>query len=192
MFMLIVLVACLSSQTFWYFEKRVYCDIENQNITIFLKKWEWLVKCQTYMDTIYQMAVKKYGEISAIRSYINQWDDVYYRKWILEDKKSEFIQLVNYRTQIKTAVDKFESALFEKYYTLLQEPMQKYYSDLETQYYIMINQDVSLRPFNYSIKIEQLGQQMWNVSRVLNAKKLDDIMDVMSSYIYLKQQLRWI
>jgi hypothetical protein len=25
----------------------------------------------------------------------------------------------------------------------------------------------------------------------LNATKLDDIMDVMSSYLYLKQQLRW-
>jgi len=63
--------------------------------------------------------------------------------------------------------------------------------DLETQYYILINQDYNLRPSNYSVKVEQLEQQMWNVSHVLSAKNLDDIMDVMSSYLYLKQQLRW-
>ena len=82
------------------------------------------------MDTLYQLALKKYNEILAIRLYIQQGDDVYYWKKILEDKKAEFIQLVNYRVQIKTAIDKFEAALFEKYYGILEKPMQAYYSDL--------------------------------------------------------------
>jgi hypothetical protein len=67
--------------------------------------------------------------------------------------------------------------------------MQKYYSDLEAQYYTMINQDVSQRSSNYMLKIAQLEQQMWNVSHVLEAKNLDDIMNVVSSYIYLKKQI---
>lgn len=185
-------MTCVSSQTFWYLESKVYCNLKDKNVTIFMKNEEWTVKCQTYMDTLYQLAIDKYKEVQVIRSYIDQWEDAYYWKNILEKKQSEFLQLVNYRAQIKSMIDNFEAAIFDKYYASLQSYMKIYYSDLETQYYIMINQDVSLRPFNYSIKIEQLGQQMWNVSRVLNAKKLDDIMDVMSSYIYLKQQLRWI
>ena len=160
-------------------------------MTIFMKNEEWTVRCQTYLDTVYQLALKKYNEILAIRSYIEQGDDVYYWKKVLDDKKSEFLQLVNYRTQIKTAIDRFESALFVKYYDILQKPMQVYYSDLEAQYYILLNQDVSLRKFDYSLKLAQLDQQMWNVNHVLSAKNLDDIMEVVSSYIYLKKQIEW-
>jgi hypothetical protein len=66
--------------------------------------------------------------------------------------------------------------------------MQNYYSDLETQYYILVNQskkDVS----EDSLEIAQLEQQMWNVSHILDAKNLDDIMEVVPSYIYLKKQI---
>ena len=189
--MLWVFVTLLSSQSFWYLESKVYCNMENKNVTIFMKNEGWTVKCQTYLDTIYQLALKKYNEISAIRSYIDQGDDVYYRKKILEDKKAEFLQLVNYRTQIKTAIDKFESALFDKYYNTLHGPMQTYYADLESQYYILANQDILSRKSDHHLKLAQLEQQMWNVNHVLNAKNLDDIMDVMSSYIYLKKQIGW-
>ena len=189
--MLVVFVTLLSGQTFWYLENKVYCNLENKNVTIFMKNEEWTVRCQTYLDTVYQLALKKYNEILSIRSYIEQWDDVYYWKEILEEKNSEFLQLVNYRTQIKTAIDKFELALFNKYYDILQKPMQTYYSDLETQYYILINQNVSLRKFDHSIRVSQLEQQMWNVRHILNAKNLDEIMEVVSSYIYLKNRIEW-
>ena len=112
------------------------------------------------MDTIYWLALKKYNEISTIRSYIDQGDDIYYWKKILEDKKAEFLQLVNYRTQIKTAIDKFELALFDKYYDILREPMEMYYSDLQNEYLNMINQDASLRSSDYSLRISQIQQQM--------------------------------
>lgn len=156
-----------------------------------MKNEEWTVKCQSYLDTIYQLALKKYNEISAIRSYIQQGDDVYYWKKILDDKNEEFLQLVNYRAQIKTAMDKFESALFDKYYNILQKPMQTYYSELEAQYYLLSNQDVLSKKSDHSLKLAQLEQQMWNVNHILTAKSLDDIMDVISSYIYLKRQIEW-
>lgn len=189
--MLVVFVTLLSGQTFWYLENKVYCNLEGKNVTIFMKNEEWTVKCQTYLDTIYQLALKKYNEIFAIRSYIEQGDDVYYWKEVLENKNAEFLQLVNYRSQIKTAIDRFESALFDKYYNALQRPMQTYYSELESQYYILVNQDVSLRESDYSLKLAQLEQQMWNINHVLNAKNLDDIMGIISSYIYLKNQIEW-
>ena len=189
--MLVVFGTLLFSQSFWYFVSRVYCKIEDNNVTIFLKNEPWLSKCESYMEAVYQLALKKYSEISAIRSYIDQWDDVYYWKDILEEKKSEFLKLVNYRSQIKKAVDKFETAFFDKYYATLQSYMKVYYSELEAQYYLLLNQDYRQRAGNYNIKINQLSQQMQNVSRVLNATKLDDIMNVMASYIYLKQQLSW-
>ena len=97
----------------------------------------------------YDILTKKYNEISTIRSYIEQGEDAYYWKWILDEKNSELLQLVNYRTQIKTAIDKFEWALFDKYYNLLQRPMQTYYSDLEVQYYTLAITAPSNRTFNF-------------------------------------------
>ena len=190
-FVLLVFMTLLSSQTFWYFENKAYCSFEDKNVTISIKKVEWSARCGVYMDTIYQLALKKYSEISTIRSYIIQGEDVYYWKWILDEKNSEFLQLVNYRTQIKTAVDKFESALFDKYYNLLQKPMQAYYSDLEVQYYVLANQSSSMKPSDYSLKLAQLEQQMWNVDHILKAEKLDHIMEVLSSYIYLRREIEW-
>ena len=176
---------------FWYFEDKVYCRVDKTDVTIFLKNEEWMSKCKTYMDTIYQLALKKYNEISLIRWYIEQGEDVYYRKSILDDKNAEFLQLVNYRTQIKSAIDKFETSFFNKYFAILKAPMELYYSDLETSYYVLINQNQSSRSVNYSTKIAKIEQQMWNVSHVLNAKTLDEIMEVVPTYIYLKRQLAW-
>ena len=60
--MLLVFMTLLSSQTFWYLESKVYCNLENKNVTIFTKNEEWTVKRQTYLDTLYQLALKKYNE----------------------------------------------------------------------------------------------------------------------------------
>ena len=190
-FILVLCMTLLSSQTFWYFENKVYCNFEKGNVTIFLKNEGWMSKCKSYLDTIYQLASKKYNEISVIRSYIEQWEDAYYWKTILEEKNAEFLQLVSYRTQVKMAVDKFEATLFDKYYSMLEWAMNTYYLDLETQYYILINQENRERAANYWVIIAELEQQMWNVSHILNAKTLDEIMEVVPTYLYLKNKLAW-
>lgn len=189
-FLLLIFMTLLFSQTFWYFENRVYCSIDDNNVTISLKKESWSSKCEAYINAIYQLSLKRYNEISAIRSYISQWDDVYYRKEILDKKESEFLRLVNYRTQIKTAIDRFETAFFEEYYDDLHQSMQDYYLELENQYFVLLSSSWS-KTSESSIKITQLEQQMWNVSHVLKAKNMDDIMKVFSSYIYLKHKIEW-
>lgn len=189
--MLSIFAILLSNQTFWYFENKAYCSFEGKSVTISIKKVEWASRCRVYMDTIYQLALKKYNEITTIRSYIMQGEDVYYRKNILDEKNSELLQLVNYRNQIKTAIDKFEWALFDKYYGLLQKPMQTYYSELEMQYYMLINSQIANKTWDYSLKLAKIEQQMWNVNHILEAEKLDHIMEVLLSYIYLKREIEW-
>jgi hypothetical protein len=98
---------------------------------------------------------------------------------------------VNYRNQIKTAIDKFEWALFDKYYGLLQKPMQTYYSELEMQYYMLINSQIANKTWDYSLKLAKIEQQMRNVNHILEAEKLDHIMEVLLSYIYLKREIEW-
>ncbi len=190
-FVLLLFITFTSSQTFGYYEDRVYCNFENNNVTIFLKDETWMTKCSVYIDTVYQLSLKKYEEIKIIRSYIAQWDDVYYRKEVLEQKKSELIQLINYRNQIKSAIAKFESKIFDNLYAVLEKPMRLYYSDLETQYYILINQTPQRDSLNNTLMIAQMEQQLRNVSHIIEAKTLDDIMNVAPSYLYLKNILQW-
>lgn len=186
-FMLLVFVTLLSSQTFWYLEDKVYCNIEGQNVTIFLQWWKWLKKCQAYVDAIYQMAQQTYNEIMLIRGYISQWEDTYYWKKILEQKNSEFLQIVNYRIQIKTAIDTFENSIFNQYSTILKKEMTSYYTKLDNMYDDLSKKNTSAG----SLKLMQVEQQMWNVDHILKAKNLDDIMNVLSSYIYLKRRIEW-
>ena len=190
-FVLLLFITFTSNQTFWYYEDRVYCNFENNNVTIFLKDELWMTKCSVYIDTVYQLSLKKYEEIKTIRSYIAQWDDVYYRKEVLEQKKSELIQLINYRNQIKSAIAKFESKIFDNLYAVLEKPMKVYYSDLEMQYYILINQTSPRDSLSNALMIAQMEQQLRNVSHIIEAKTLDDIMNVAPSYLYLKNILQW-
>ena len=188
---LAIIVTLWFSQGFWYFEGRLFCNIDQQNVTIFFKNQEWTTSCQKYLDTIYQLAVQKYEEVSLIREYISQWEDLYYWRWVLEEKKLELSQLINYRIQIKNAMTKFEDALFDRYYNLIKRDMELYYSDIETQYYILINTDKSLRKSDYLSMVEKYEQQMRNVSHILNAENMDQMMEMVSSYLYLKKQLGW-
>lgn len=190
-FLLLVFMTMLSSQTFWYLQDKIYCKFEQKNVTLFLKNEEWTSKCKSYLDTLYNLALKKYDEILTIRSYIDQWDDVYYRNEVLEKKKSELLELISYRAQIIRSIDVFEANFFEKYYQILQTPMKTYYSELEVEYYALINSVWSWDTSKISTRKLQLEKQMRNVSHVLNAKNLDDIMDVVPTYIYLKKQLEW-
>jgi len=190
---ILVLAICMfffSSQVFWYFENYVYCDFSGGNVTVFLKNEWWKLKCQNYLDSIYQLSIKKYEEISTIRSYINQWWDIYYWRQLLEQKKTEFVQLVNYKVQVKTAVDKFESILFDKYYDILEWPMKNYYTELESEYYKLLDENGGERSAS-NTRLSKLEQQMTNVRRILKAQKLDEIIEVCSSYLYLKNRLGW-
>lgn len=189
--MLLLFMTLWLSQAFWYFEERLFCNIDQQNVTIFLKNQEWTTKCQIYLDTIYQLAVQKYKEMSLIREYISEGEDVYYWKWVLEQKKSELSQMINYRIQIKNAMARFEDALFERYYNMIKDDMELYYSDIEIQYYTLINTEPTKRKGNHSLVLAELEQQMKNVSQMLEAENMDQLMEVVPSYLYLKKQLAW-
>ena len=86
-------------------------------------------------------------------------------------------------------MSKFEDALFVRYYNMIKRDMELYYSDIETQYYILLNTEQSKRKPDYSLVLAQYEQQMWNVSHILNAENMDQLMEVVSSYLYLKAQL---
>lgn len=189
----IIVVMMWFSGTFWFFEKTAYCELENGNVTVYMKKEKWLSKCQVYLDAINQLSQQKYNDILLIRQYM-QWDDTRYRKWVLETKQKEFLKLINYKVQIMSFINEFETVFFEQYKVLLQKEMKLYYSDLEMEYYILINQNTWWNYWGINAiqnRITNLEQQMWTVDHILNAEKLDDVMEVAQNYIYLKKVLEW-
>ena len=191
LFWIMVVSVSLSWMCFWYFEDKVYCDFDKNNLVLDVKWWESQIKCKTYLDVIQKKSKEKYSEITLIRDYISQGEDLYYWKPLLEEREDEFLRLINYRDQIKWAINRFESDFYEKYYVILEKPMRMYYSDLEMQYYSLINDKESHGSAEYWKKIVDLEQQMWNVSHILWAKTLDEIIKLLPTYIYQKSVLEW-
>lgn len=176
---------------FWYFEDKLYCDFERDSLTLVVNANDGHVKCKTYLDAIQKKSKEKYKEITLIRDYISQWEDLYYWKPLLTEREDEFLRLVNYREQIKWAINRFESDFYEKYYVILERPMRMYYSDLEMQHYSLINDKESHGSAEYWKKVSDLEQQMRNVSHILESKTLDDIIKLLPTYIYQKSVLEW-
>ena len=55
--------------------------------------------------------------------------------------------------------------------------MKVYYSDLEMQYYILINQTSPRDSLSNALMIAQMEQQLRNVSHIIEAKTLHDIVE---------------
>jgi hypothetical protein len=59
-------------QIFGYLEDKMYCKIEGEQLTLYVKKEEGLHKCDTYLQAIQQLAREKYDEVLFVLEYINQ------------------------------------------------------------------------------------------------------------------------
>ena len=59
---LAIIVTLWFSQGFWYFEGRLFCNIDQQNVTIFFKNQEWTTSCQKYLGRFILLEMSIRGE----------------------------------------------------------------------------------------------------------------------------------
>jgi hypothetical protein len=155
-----------------------------------VKKEEGLHKCDTYIQAIQQLNRNKYDEILLVIQYINQGEDVLYRREIFKLKKQEFLKLIEYRTTILTMIQEFEQKFFVLYQASLHQSLTPYLQTLEKMKEAY-NQEHLMTPYDEETHIfhQQIIQQIVVVQSILNASTLDDIMNQISNYLYLKQAL---
>jgi hypothetical protein len=178
-------------QTFGYLEDKMYCKVEGEQITLYIKQEAAAHKCSLYVKVIEQLAKEKYDEIMLVLDYINQKEDVLYRQEIFEVKKQEFLKLIRQKDTILTMIENFEYKFFVKYQELLREELVPYVQTLQ-----QVQQELDathlITPYKEKdyIIYKQVTQQITIVQSVLNATTLDEIINQIPAYLYLKQALR--
>ena len=143
-----------------------------------------------YIDAIQQLAKEKYDEVLLVLNYINQGNDTDYWKGVFEIKKQEFLKLVRYRTTILTMIQEFEQKFFIKYQASLREILEPYLRNLLSRQATLDEQYLTVMPNEQaSITYQQIVQQIVIIQIIFNATTLDEIINQIPAYLYLKQVL---
>ena len=133
---------------------------------------------------------EKYDEVMLVLQYINQGDDVHYRREIFEIKKEEFLKLTRYRSTILEMISSFEEKFFAMYQDSLSQGLTPYLGilrELEINLYHSSAESPHNQPL--ALRHQQVAQQIDIIQTILDATSLDKIMELIPSYLYLKQQL---
>ena len=177
------------SQTFSYLEDKMYCKVEGEQLTLYVKKEEGLNKCDVYINAIQQLAREKYDEVLLVIHYINQGNDVIYRKEIFELKKQEFLRLVKYRTTILTMIQEFEQKFLVKYQESLRQTLTPYLQTLLAVEVTFDQNPTSSSDEQVRIVHQQIAQQIIVIQTMFTAATLDEIINQIPAYLYLTQAL---
>ena len=179
----------LRGQTFGYLGDKIYCELAGEHLTIYVKKEAGLYKCADYIGAIEHLARAKYDEVMLVVEYIDQGDDVGYRKEVFEIKKQEFLKLVRYRAKILDAVDSFEEKFFLKYQSALYHELSPYLQTLKSQLNVLESAIHHTPTQPLQEKRRQVAQQILTLEAIFDAQSLDEIMARVPNYLYLKEQI---
>jgi hypothetical protein len=171
-----------------YLEDKMYCSFEEEQITLYIKKEEGLQKCETYLQSLEQLTKKKYDELLLILYYIQQGDDVAYWKEIFEITKQDFLKFLRYKTTITEMIQSFEEKFLIKYQSALAQELTPYLEELQS-HSLSLTQIVSPEDATLSIISQQIQQQILTITTILQATSLDEIIQLIPAYLYLKQAL---
>ncbi|MDR2540658.1 MAG: hypothetical protein LBD11_02490 [Candidatus Peribacteria bacterium] len=184
-----VLIFCGGS-AFGYLEDKMYCRFEGEALTLYVKKEVGLIKCASYLRNLEQLTKQKYDEVLLTMKYVRQGDDVFYRQEIFSEKKSEFLKLYLYKTKLVEALESFETKFFWLYKTSLTQTLSPYLDTLPTiQRKLALEVQKNPNDKRTLSSYQLITQQVEVIQHLLNATTLDEIMEYIPSYLYLKQSL---
>lgn len=172
--------------SFSYFEEKMYCAISKDRIIISLdaKKNH---TCNVYIRYIETQMKKVYKDILVIQKYVDQKQDLGYRKPLKDDKVNLLNLLQNMRLNIISHMKTFESNLFEtskKYFLDSIADYQKNITNsLET---LLVLEDKSAARY-----VSLLQQQIGIIERISQATTFKQLDAYIQRYVYLKNQLLW-
>ena len=185
----IVLLPLGVGSVFGYLEDKVYCQIQGEQLTLYVKKESKSEKCANALAVLDQLARKKYDEVVLVLEYINQGDNTRYRREVFEIKKQEFLKVLNYKSKIQKAIAAFEEKFFVQYQNALYQEFSPYLATLQTQQGKL---EATLQQKEHPEirkKYTQISQQIVCLETIFSAGSLDEILAEIPTYLYLKEQI---
>lgn len=181
----------VSSYSFAYMEDKLYCNLKSSAVLISLQKTDGY-KCKVYITEIEKMMKRAYTDIKTIDKYIEKKQDVAYRKIIKEKREWEFDKLTNMRYLIIDKMAAFELNMLSKYKEYFKKKNLTYQTKIEKSFSKITILSGTIHNTEAVKKMTNLfDMQIAIMKKIDESKDFNELMKLISSYVYLRQQIEW-
>ena len=187
--LIVLVLVCLPSVSFWYMEAKLFCRINQQVIKVSINPNDGS-KCQSYILYVEQTMRKTARDLYTIQWYINSRQDVVYWTQVKEDKLASIDTLQWLRLNIIASMKTFELALLRKsvdYFTLKTD-------SYKLQLTNSLAQLASLSPDQAPEVVRLASLMSWQVQtldKIAQVQTFEELIPLLNGYIYFKQQIWW-
>jgi len=181
----------ISSYSFAYMEDKLYCNLKSSAVLISLKKSDGY-KCKVYITEVEKMMKRNYTDIKTIDKYIEKKQDVVYRREIKEKKEWEFDKLTNMRYLIIDKMSEFELNMLSKYKEYFKKKNLTYQTKIEKSFSKILTLSGTIHDTETVKKMTKLfDMQIAIMKKIDESKDFNELMKLISSYVYLRQEIEW-
>lgn len=181
----------LSSYSFAYMEDKLFCNLKSNGVLISLQKSDGY-KCNIYVLEIEKMMKRTYNDIQTINKFIEKKQDVEYRRPLKRKKEDEFKKLENMRYVIKQKMLEFENNLLAKYKEYFKKKNSAYQMKIESSFSKIVVLSWTIHDTPTVKRMTYLfDMQIAIMQKIEEAKDFNELMKLISSYVYFRQQIEW-
>lgn len=186
---IVMVLVCLPSVSFWYMEAKLFCRINQNVIKVSLSPQDGS-KCKTYITYMEQTMRQTAQDLYTIQWYINKKQDVEYWVQVKKDKLASIDTLQSLRLNILASMKSFESALLKK--------LVDYFTLKNTPYLLQLTKSLSklsLLTWEQPPEVTRLHMLMsWQVQtleKISKVQTIEELIPLLNGYVYFKQQISW-
>ena len=186
---IILVLACLPSFSFWYMEAKLFCRINQQVIKVSISPKDGS-KCQSYIAYMEQTMRQTARELYTIQWYINKGQDVDYWSQVKKDKLASINTLQSLRLDIIASMKSFELALLKKsvdYFTLKTTP---YKLQLTKSLSKLLALTGTQSPDVVRLTM-LMSWQVQTLEKIATVKTFEELIPLLNGYIYFQKEISW-
>jgi len=169
----------------WFF-----CQVKSEEVVISLKKTEWFYKCKDTIVSLESLILQTAKDLMTVQTYINRWRD---RDYWLRVKREKITSLERYQFVRKNIIENmktFEDNLVLKsirYFVIAITPykinLQRSLVKIDAMSWTLTSPLIVYRTL--------LHEQVATIEALSQSKTIDEIVPLLTKYIYLKKEIVW-
>jgi len=181
-------VSFFSSSTFAFLENKLYCDVANNYVKIFLSKND-LYSCQNYLSTLDATLVLIRRDMLNVQKYLDAGTNSIYWQSVYDNLEYRFDSFQVIRANILYRVLEFEDNLFVILKKLLVNKLFVYKSDLIMK--LTAFEKVPHLSDSQILLRDDLQKQMNVIIWISDSENLENLFSYLPWYFYIRKQIVW-
>ena len=174
------------------FQDRLYCNVTDNSVSVYLMKEEWMLKCKDFISVLNDYLTEEYNVLIQVMINRNRWDDYEYWNNLYEVKKSKFLNLFLQRKSIQNAMNDFESDFLLKSQEFLEPSLLERKQVTEIQL-LAVNKVLLDSAWNKEVKKakETLEEKISVIDKMLLSQNMNEFIVYFSRYLTLFGYTSW-